>query len=384
MASSTPNQPTFRASDSLRVRRDVVAGLDQYDDRGDFIKKGLIGNSTNDEIIFPGDLIDGNTSKYMQICVYEKIRELVLRQYVYLPIPAALQFQSSASYSALNLGVGGGALLNAAASATAALKSASTKDLEIVKSYMSFAKPVAIGLAKAVVPDHVLSLAKFSGKVIENANTNTQFEGNSIRSFTFNFKMIPTTPHESADITALTSLFRRNMHASSATPGSNLFLSYPSVFSIRFMEQGGDIKHIPKIYFCYLTDCSMSVNPTSSMFFEETGAPHEVDLSLTFQETRVLTRADIERLEEYRSTAAEINPLEEEGIDAYGNATTEAGTSTLASPYEIEKSLTDLPSQLDELAKRETPTLYNNVNTLAIEAYRIWFGEGNTNVTPGK
>ena len=51
-------------------------------------------------------------------------------------------------------------------------------------------------------------------------------------------------------------------------------------------------EYLPGIWSCYLTNVGTTFNSSSNMYFSD-NAPTEVDLSLTFQETRVLNRNDM-------------------------------------------------------------------------------------------
>ena len=53
---------------------------------------------------------------------------------------------------------------------------------------------------------------------------------------------------------------------------------------------------MPKIMDTYLVNCTTTYNSTTNAFHED-GQPVEVDMSLTFQETRPLTRHDLYREE---------------------------------------------------------------------------------------
>ena len=68
---------------------------------------------------------------------------------------------------------------------------------------------------------------------------------------------------------------------------------YPPLFHIDFYVEGGISEYLPKIKPCYLTTLDTTFNSTSSTFHQDTGAPTEVDISLTFQEERTLVRQDL-------------------------------------------------------------------------------------------
>ena len=127
-----------------------------------------------------------------------------------------------------------------------------------------------------------------------NPNTVTSFQNMNIRSFVFNFKLVPDDEYDSVTIKRIQDFFRVNMYAASQAGG--YILSYPSKFTIRFLNgSGGDLAWMPKIYECYLTNFQSTHNSSSHLTHED-GAPTEVDISITFQETKVLTQQEIGEL----------------------------------------------------------------------------------------
>jgi hypothetical protein len=134
----------------------------------------------------------------------------------------------------------------------------------------------------------IYSLSK--GKAV-NPNSVSSFQNMTTRSFTFAFKLIAEEPSESESIRDIVNFFRREMYAEQGAAG--YLLTYPSTFTIKFYSQDGkENTYYPKIYECFLTGMTTSYNTQSHMHFDG-GAPIDVDLSFTFQETKVLTQGDI-------------------------------------------------------------------------------------------
>ena len=59
-----------------------------------------------------------------------------------------------------------------------------------------------------------------------------------------------------------------------------------------------ELEFMPKIFSCYLTSATTVINSSSNTFRREDLSPYEIDISLQFQETKVLTRDEIVNLEE--------------------------------------------------------------------------------------
>lgn len=106
--------------------------------------------------------------------------------------------------------------------------------------------------------------------------------------------MIGRNPHEVRVIDDIQNTFRNRSYA--AEQGS-LMLQYPDQWTIQFLDprNSNELDYIPKIYTCYLTSVNTTFNSSSNTYRHDM-SPYEVDVSLQFQETKVLTRDEMERL----------------------------------------------------------------------------------------
>ena len=127
-----------------------------------------------------------------------------------------------------------------------------------------------------------------------NPGTRVMFEKPNVRTFVFQYRLIPTDAREANDIAELVKTFRRNMYPKALDAIRNLPLGYefPPLWQIDFGIRGG--AKIPKVELCYLKNVQANYNP-DQMVFHSDGHPMQVDLSLTFQEYRALTQQDIDR-----------------------------------------------------------------------------------------
>jgi hypothetical protein len=106
--------------------------------------------------------------------------------------------------------------------------------------------------------------------------------------------MIGRNPHEVRVIDDIQNTFRNRSYA--AEQGS-LMLQYPDQWTIQFLDprNSNELDYVPKIYTCYLTSVNTTFNSSSNTYRNDM-SPYEVDVSLQFQETKVLTRDEMERL----------------------------------------------------------------------------------------
>lgn len=264
--------------------------------------------SDTDDLIFPEKLDAKGSGSTNSIAVFQGLLDhgggksvMVGRYTIYLPAPTGLSVSDQANFNTTDFGVFGaekkmGQLLKTAAAKFGEARSAAIPGLTAEQGF------------KAV------------GTII-NPNTNTTFSGNGIRSFNFSYKFVPESEQETDVIKRIIRRFKALSYAGytrdevGKTDPATLLLSYPCKWQIKFLKnvEGGlyENNFMPKLFECYLTGVETNYNPNSNIFFNN-AAPVEIDLSVTFQETRALTRNDIDELE---------NELDEQGsFNTYQNS----------------------------------------------------------------
>lgn len=127
-----------------------------------------------------------------------------------------------------------------------------------------------------------------TGKIL-NPNNAIAFKNMAIRSFQFNFTLMPDSRDDARVIRRIESIFRRNMYPE----GDEFILEYPCKWRISW--EGTARNNYPGIFESYLTSLSVTNNTLSGLPMSD-GAPAEKQISLTFQETRVLRKRDIDEL----------------------------------------------------------------------------------------
>lgn len=276
----------------------------------------LPASDNNVDMIFPIEMAKGNRPVVCFTCfVNEGEKKQV---HTYFPIPSGLNFSDSAEFNSINLGMFGGAFgqeIQDAVNAEGTVFERS-KDIasRIGNRITSVNKEEAALIAATLLPykDQV----SLQSRTIRNPNTNVTFGGHGVRGFQFKFKMIAKSKDEAKLIRKIQERFRYYTYAN-AFNGTGFLLSYPPTWLIRFYapDKNNEFKemiHIPRIFSCYLTGVTTSINDGSVTFYND-GAPTEVDVSLEFRETRSLTRKDIIDMEN--------DKLENRGLDPDGRPT---------------------------------------------------------------
>ena len=122
-----------------------------------------------------------------------------------------------------------------------------------------------------------------------NPNTHVTYDGHGLRSFQLDFKLISESTDEAKTIAKIVDVLRNYSMPESTGAVS---IQYPAKFELEFYKGDKINKFMPKMIHCHLTSLGTTYNTTSNIFHAD-GAPLETDISLQFQEIRVLTRQDL-------------------------------------------------------------------------------------------
>jgi hypothetical protein len=207
---------------------------------------------------------------------------------VQLYMPQGLQFQDSAQYNNIDLGVIQAARqIGNTATSGKEFKDAVNPDQVMVAGLKLADK---LGADQSVTGSQALAQG-----VAFNPQTALAFEGVNLRTFSFAFTLVPESEKESKSIRDIESFFRKYLY-----PEVTGFVArYPPIFSIRFYDGQSDTesRYLPMIHDSYLTGVDVQINPEGNSFHRNSDgyAPTAVQLTLSFAEGRMLSRHDIYR-----------------------------------------------------------------------------------------
>ena len=251
-------------------------------------------------LVFPSDVADFNRP-YIRFGCHSDDSATIAR-YICLPCPPGIQFTDAAEYTSISMGkiaaiadiTRAGMEGYKSGGVMGAGKAALNNAFDQAKS--GGVGGAAILAARAVGADDIAQGLEFASKTTINPRMNAAFTGNTLRTFQFSFKLIGSSPGEVNTIKKIQQYFQEQVYAQELG-GQKVMLKYPNQWRIQFMNPngGGELTHIPKIYTSYLTSCGTQVNATGATFRKDM-SPYEVDVSLSFQETKVLTRNELARL----------------------------------------------------------------------------------------
>jgi len=217
-------------------------------------------------------------------------------------LPPNVQDTTAASYTGAATGIVGAA----AAGAFGVIESMGKKDYEAAASGLVDAAKAIVGegaIKAATEITEAISGAEGTRGLInkafgqaDNPYMEVLFDAMQLRTFTYNFTFSPKNREETEDVQKIIQLFR--FHMSPELKGAaNRFLTLPSEFDIHYMYQAQDGQasendYYNKIATCVCTGCDVNYTPDGVKSFEG-GAPTKITMTLSFQETELLTKERI-------------------------------------------------------------------------------------------
>ena len=271
--------------------------------------------SANPYIVFPADLLQlsGKLAfPQIEFTVQQDAKEYNNRAFIsiYLPMPNGVSFSDGGSYDAMDLG---GMAAGGGMDALSSLMQGNIGDASnglagsMNQQISSLTGTRGKAILASILPGVDRDTAMFAQKKISPPNQNTTFKGNKMRSFSFKFTLIASSREDTRAVNEIQRIFRRYTYAASSDDAPNVVLDYPPLWKIRFLEGDRENPYLPKIFACYLEDFQCTFNAEANMFRYD-GSPFSVDCQLSFKETRVLTRNDIDALEDNESDRG-IDPV---------------------------------------------------------------------------
>ena len=249
------------------------------------------------ELVFPRDMLVESQRPYIRFTC-KPVNGGQGMTSVNLPCPGGVSYGDGGSYATIDMGmIGDIAQIVAKGGSPGEMLGAAAGTFKKQAAGLGAVGGSVLAL-KAMGANDAATALEFANKSIRNPRTNTAFSGNTLRSFQFNFKMIGKDPNEVDEINEIQSFFREQIYASKLNGTSTIMQQYPNQWTVKFMDprDGEELQYMPKIFTCYLTGTSTVINSTSNTYRTDL-SPYEIDVSLQFQETKILDRDEINALE---------------------------------------------------------------------------------------
>jgi len=132
-------------------------------------------------------------------------------------------------------------------------------------------------------------MARESGQVF-NPNMELLFEGPTLRSFKFSFKMTPRNDKESNQVKQILRTFKT--HMAPKTMEKNLFIETPDIFELRYRKGGSNHPFLHKFKQCFLQDIGVNYTGDGTYATYHDGTPVSMQMDLTFKELEPIYDSD--------------------------------------------------------------------------------------------
>jgi len=225
---------------------------------------------------------------------------------VKLYLPTGLAYRDTVNYENFDLGgmgAGAEAALKSGGSVAKSIFDGGVQTLSAAFGGAANKEVATLATVKlaAALPDEVSGAFKSAGQVTSNPNTRVLFKSVNLREFAFQFKFIATSQREAEEVKQIIKFFRTELYPENikidVAEDQQISIGYrfPNKFKIEVLYNG---EHVAtKIKPCFLRDVNVTYNPTTSAMHDD-GNFQEIEMSLAFQETRTLSREDIEGSED--------------------------------------------------------------------------------------
>jgi hypothetical protein len=225
-----------------------------------------------------------------------------------LYLPRAIQIQDTVTYdNAFQLGLIGGAIeaglqsgASAAGSALGAIANEAAGLGNTLLGRTGGLSQEAAGILSGKVAAKIPVIGDAAGGAVRSAtglttnpNVRAIFKDVPIRNFSFAFQLIPTSQNEAIVIEDIIKTFRTELYPTALRAGGvNVGYRFPNRFLIKVKYNNRDIKGI-RFLPVYMQSFNATYNSATGGMHSD-GRFSAVDISMTFTETRAISKSDIE------------------------------------------------------------------------------------------
>jgi len=181
---------------------------------------------------------------------------------------------------------------------TGEMKNTVGTDSSIMDAAAQFANVKATSAAIGALGGNVSAadlLARQTGQIF-NPNMELLFNGPTLRSFNFSFKMTPRSSSEAQECKNIIRSFKSNMAPKTKNTGtlggSGMFLKTPNVFELRYKKGNGDHPFLHKFKQCFLTNVSVNYTGEGVYATYDDASPISMQIDLSFKELEPIYDVD--------------------------------------------------------------------------------------------
>ena len=180
---------------------------------------------------------------------------------------------------------------------TFAFQAAAMASREVAKAVGS-GENAAKSIAKDIATNLALSKTPISGALsaasgmAANPMKEQVFKNVNFRKFTFDYTFSPRTAAESRTVNKIINTFKLHMHPEFKDTSNFVFI-YPSEFDITYFSGGSENYNLHRHTSCVLESMNVNYTPNGAFNTFEGGMPTQINVTLSFVELAILTKAQI-------------------------------------------------------------------------------------------
>jgi len=149
------------------------------------------------------------------------------------------------------------------------------------------------------------AVSRATGQIL-NPHKAVVYQGpGGFRTFSYTFVMVPKSADEAKIIFEIVKFFKRRMHPGTGASGginnpSSVTLTYPDEFEIKYnvnrkeVDGSDSTKPLFKIHNCFMESFAADYTTSGTVSFMDDKQPVTTTISMSFKETQLLTKADID------------------------------------------------------------------------------------------
>lgn len=154
----------------------------------------------------------------------------------------------------------------------------------------SIAKDIALNLALSKTP--ISGALSAASGMAANPMKEQVFKNVNFRKFTFDYTFAPRTAAEARTVTKIINTFKLHMHPEFKDTSNFVFI-YPSEFDISYYSGGAENLNLHRHPSCVLESMNINYTPNGAFNTFEGGMPTQINVTLSFIELAILTKAQI-------------------------------------------------------------------------------------------
>ena len=227
-------------------------------------------------------------------------------QSVYLQMPDSVSFTEAIEWAGTDTGMVGG-LASGGLTSDGALEYGALGNIGTLVGGavggVAAALPGVSGIASAIIGASLGEGSGLQGTVDSQLGLKTNpfkeqtFQGVGFRPFEFSFIFRPKSQTETVTVDNIVRAFRQYSKPTFSDISPAGFFKYPHEFRIEFLTIDANNsyktnRYIPEIKYCICTGVNVNFTANGWKSFED-GAPQQLELQLSFQETELITGEDV-------------------------------------------------------------------------------------------